>query len=131
MRVGDVAHVVANQPLAHVIGEETKAVLSQTYEAVAAATALVPSLSPTIDDRLSSLEKIVAQLTGPRGTIQHLVEALDVANCNVNDLREQFDCRTAPRRPGETSESPTNAVTKTQGCQYLSSPRRLAPPYSK
>ena len=88
--------------------EETHAVLSNTYRAVAAATARLPTLSPSLDDRLTSLEKIVAQLMGTNGTIQHLFESFDVLNCNYNSMREELDCRTSPRKRDETSTSSVN-----------------------
>ena len=62
---GHVGQIAAQQPLVAVAKEEAQAVLGQVYEAAAAAADHLPSLSPSMEARLSSLEKLMANLTGP------------------------------------------------------------------
>ena len=109
VRFGDIAGVIGQQPLATVIKEEAQTVLGHTYKAAAAAASLVLipgiQLSPSLEVRVGTLEKIVANVTGQNGTIDHIFNSLNTVNENVNALREEVDCRTMPGAVGSPNTS--------------------------
>ena len=74
--------------------------VGHTYRAAAAAAAFVPipgiNLSPALEIRVANVEQIVAYVTGENCTFDDIFRSLSTFNVNVNNLREEMDCRASP-----------------------------------
>ena len=112
-RFGHVVQIIAAHPAAEAVREDAAALLQHVYKAAAVAASTVQkaagaNASLALDDRLSNLERLFAQLTCTNGTIDHIFGNINELQQGFVQLREELDCRTAPE-PGELSSDTAGA----------------------
>ena len=103
-RFGRIHQVVAAQPATQALREEVTYVLENAYQVGAAAAAMLPSsganLTVGAEARLESLERLFSNLTGANGTIDHIFTTVNMLQAQVQDIREDIDCKTSQGKAG-------------------------------
>ena len=83
-RVGDISGIVSDHPAAGASREEaTTAIQAARDAAAAAASYLQPpgtAAMVSLEDRVTSLERLLSSLAGDNGTIDHLFKSLNLLN---------------------------------------------------
>ena len=111
--VGHVGQILAAHPAAEAVQEDVAALLQPVYRAAAVAASTVQkaasaNASLALDDRLSNIERLFAQLTRTNGTIDDMFGNINDLPQGFIQIRKELDCRTAPD-PGERSTDTAGA----------------------
>ena len=100
-RFGHIGQILAAHQAAEAVQEDVAALLQPVYTAAAMAASRLQKARSTnadlgLDDRLTNLEKLFAQLTCTNGTIDHIFGNINALQKEFVELREELDCQTAP-----------------------------------